>query len=176
VTKLVSIWAWLRSQMGGVNRQISAAISVGLARLRSRGERLEGASSWHFVNPRRLSPRQQVLFYYLAMVRRGGDRGVRRKSSQTPSEYSHSLVDALLGGAPNQDALAPGHQAADTHAGALNKEPIGDEIAVITDRFIEARYSTRQVSRQEASLAQRSWQRIRRVLRRPLEKERKTNE
>jgi hypothetical protein len=44
---------------------------------------------WSFVNLRRLSPREQIRFYYLALVRRAG---VVRQKHQTPLEFQAHLA------------------------------------------------------------------------------------
>ncbi len=51
-----------------------------------------------FINPRRLSPRQKVIFYYLAMVRRAREAGLPRQDDQTPYEYARSLTSSLEDG------------------------------------------------------------------------------
>jgi hypothetical protein len=72
------------------------------------------------------------------MVRRGGEQGVARKPSQTPAEYALTLENAL----PNA----------------------GEDIESITDAFVEARYSRRQVDSTKANLVKAIWDRIRRAL------------
>jgi hypothetical protein len=87
-----------------------------------------------------LTPRDRVQYFYLAMVRRGGQRGMPRKPSQTPREYAATLENQL----PEVD----------------------DEIHSLTDAFLEARYSRHDVTPEQASLVQRIWDRIKATLRR----------
>ena len=42
-----------------------------------------------------MDPRRQIYFYYLAMIRRGGEQGIPRQPSQTPSEYAAHLEKEL---------------------------------------------------------------------------------
>ncbi len=44
-----------------------------------------------FLRLGRLSPREQVRYYYLALVRRASERGVKRKAPDTPLEYIQDL-------------------------------------------------------------------------------------
>jgi hypothetical protein len=97
------------------------------------------------VLPRSLDPRRQIYFYYLAMIRRGGEQGIPRKPSQTPAEYAAHLEQEL------PDAR--------------------QDIDSITDAFIEARYSGREVDSQKANWVKEIWRRIRRALQgKPAEK------
>jgi hypothetical protein len=85
-----------------------------------------------------LDPRRQIYFYYLAMIRRGSEQGIPRQPSQTPAEYAARLEKEL------PDA--------------------SQDIDSITDAFIEARYSRREMNTQRASFVKEIWGRIRRAL------------
>ena len=74
---------------------------------------------WDYVNPRRLTPRQKVIFYYLALVRRAREAGLPRQENQTPYEYARSLAASL----------------AENQAG----------VDSMTEAFIEARYSRHDI-------------------------------
>jgi hypothetical protein len=73
------------------------------------------------------------------MVRRGGERGVPRNPSQTPSEYAAALEKAL----PSAE----------------------EDIESITRSFVEARYSRREVEARDVNVVKAAWERIRRALR-----------
>jgi Domain of unknown function (DUF4129) len=127
-------WDWLRR----VNRSVTDSVGAGLRRFRERQmERLEQAGG-RFVSLRRLSPRQKVLFYYLAMVRRSSEHGLPRRPYQTPNEYAQTLEQHL----PEVD----------------------DEVNSITGHFNEARYSRHEITTQHAGQVQQFWQRIRTAL------------
>lgn len=125
--------------MRGVNVRLGAAYHAGLKRLRINQRSLAEKSSPGFLRLRRLSPRQRVQFFYLAMVRRGGETGITRHASQTPYEYSH-LVQTQVSEA-DQDLEA------------------------MTDAFVEARYSRHEITLQQARLVQQYWERVKRALR-----------
>jgi hypothetical protein len=136
---LVRAMRWLRDQYCGLRKNAAAVIQVGLRRLRSLGGTPSTEGSWRFLNLRRLSPRQRVIFYYLALVRRGSEAGVPRQPSQTPYDYSRSL--------------------------ALDVPEVSDSVSEITDAFVDARYSRHDVATEQAERVKQYWERIRRALR-----------
>jgi hypothetical protein len=97
------------------------------------------SSDWSFINPRRLDPRQKIIFYYLALVRRANEAGLPRKDGQTPYEYAHTLTSSLEEGKDGVEAL--------------------------TESFVEARYSRHDIPLKEARRIESIWETIRRVLR-----------
>ena len=93
-----------------------------------------------FVNPRKLSPRQQVQFFYLAMLRRSGERGLPRRAAQTPYEYARTLKSQLL--------------------------DVDEDVTAMTDEFIEARYSRHEITPEKVGLVRRAWEHIKQALKR----------
>jgi hypothetical protein len=91
-----------------------------------------------FFSLRRLSPRQRVLFYYLAMLRRTSEHGLPRQSHQTPNEYAQTLEQQL----PEVD----------------------EDVNSITGYFNEARFSRHEITIQHAGQVQQFWRRIRDAL------------
>jgi hypothetical protein len=87
-----------------------------------------------------LNPRQKVLFFYLAMIRRGSESGVPRRPDQTPSEYSSILEEKVSDVSPEVDGL--------------------------TEAFSEARYSQHPVEEARAGQVKTYWERIRLKLKR----------
>jgi hypothetical protein len=133
-------WIWLRAWLLGVNQTMGAAVSAGLRRLRRPpGEKSLG-EVWRYVNIRRLTPRQRVMFFYLALVRRGREHGFGRRAEQTPFEYQETLQQVLTGAE--------------------------EDLAGLTDSFVEARYSLHPVTPAQAGRVQRWWETVRRRLRR----------
>jgi len=151
---------WLRGWLGGVNRQVAAAVVQGFQRLRMRLRGQAASHGWGFVNLRKLSPRQRVLFYYLAMVRRGGERGYTRQAGQTPYEYSQVLMEALQEEGRQEGQAEMGGEV----AGAPPAPAPVDEVSQLTGNFVEARYSLHTVTEGQASLVKRYWDKIRRAL------------
>lgn len=147
---LARFWGWLTGWLGGVQNAVSAAVDRRWERLRQARRNAQLPESRAFLSLRRLSPRQRVMFYYLAMVRRGGEAGLRRRPSQTPYDYSRDLSQGL---GENLQA-SPG----------LELE-LEQDIAALTEQFVEARYSLHPVTTQQVSLVHHCWERVRGVLR-----------
>lgn len=139
IAQLLAAWQWLWERMARANRKLQTAWQ----NRRQRGHPTAKPAAtvpWRFVNPGRLSARERVLFFYLAMVRRGGESGIHRQPGQTPYEYAQSLETAL----PENF----------------------DDVASLTDSFVEARYSRHTISPEQAGTVQTLWERIKRAFRR----------
>jgi hypothetical protein len=138
---LRQLWDVVRTWFRGVQEKTNLAFEEGRKRLRERfpaqpkTSRRRGLFAW-----RRLSARDQVRFFYLALVRRGQESGVPRKPSQTPLEYADHLRDAL----PESE----------------------DEITTLTQGFIEARYTQKTVDATLASTVKAVWRKLQTALRR----------
>ncbi len=143
---LAAGWRWLWSRLTGIDRQMRSAVYARWKQLISTTKESAEKSPWQLVNPRRLDPRRQILFFYLAMVRRGAEIGLKRQTSQTPSEYSQTLQASLPA---TVDEKADAYQ----------------DIEGLTDRFLEARYSRHDITLEEASNARRYWERLRSLFR-----------
>ena len=97
-----------------------------------------GSPGGRLLRLRSLDPRQRIYFFYLAMIRRSAEQGLDRKPSQTPAEYAAALERALPTATEDIDAM--------------------------TEAFIEARYSRRDVEPSRAESIKAAWARIRRAL------------
>ena len=133
---LRSLWNLLRR----VNQRLSVAVQNSLKRLRPKEVGGIGKSQRGFLSLRRLSPRQRIQFFYLALVRRGGEHGLPRQVSQTPYEYAQVLESQVA--------------------------EVNEDLDAMTGAFLEARYSKHEITTQRAGLVQRYWDRIKRALRR----------
>ena len=136
---LVQAWTWIKGRLSGFNQAVVAMVGAGVHRLRAFISRSSSQEAWNFVNLRRLSARQRVFFFYLALVRRGGEAGLARKPSQTPNEYAQFLDKSL--------------------------PEVSDSVDSMTESFMEARYSKHLIEPKQASLVQAYWERIRQALR-----------
>ncbi len=135
---LIFAWQWLRRNVNGTWDDLSRAIADGWQNIVSRleGKHILPRPGW--ISLRSLDPRQRIYFFYLAMVRRGDEHGLKRKPSQTPSEYAATLEKDL--------PLA------------------GEDIDSITKAFVEARYSRHEINSQDADTVKTIWGRIRQAL------------
>jgi hypothetical protein len=135
---VMSLWRRVRDWLGGLNQSIE---NMREARRKARQPVIRSApASRRWINPRKLSPRQQVQFYYLAMLRRGGESGYARKPTQTPYEYAHTLENQI--------------------------PEIDQDVDGLTEEFIEARYSRHDIPAEHVSVVRRYWERIKQALRR----------
>jgi hypothetical protein len=85
-----------------------------------------------------LSPRERILYYYLSILRRAERQGFPRQRAQTPHEY-----DATLG--PH---LPQARQ----------------EMDLLTQAFVEARYSQHVIEPGQARRVRVDWQRVKAAL------------
>jgi hypothetical protein len=129
-------WAALRRLWSRTAAAIGERLAGGLSLPWSR--RLWSGKSISLFRLGALSPRERVLYYYLSIVRRAGERGFPRRRSQTPYEY-----DVLL--EPNLP-----------HA--------QQDMASLTQAFVEARYSRREIEPGQAGQIQTYWQRVKAAL------------
>jgi hypothetical protein len=131
---LMRFWHWLGGGVSRFNANMARAI-----RLVTNRRRTTERARWDYVGLRRLSPRDQVRFYYLALVRRATEAGLPRRPAQTPLEYQNNL--------------------------SANLTAAHDDLELLTGAYMEARYSQHAVSRQTANLAHDLWERLKRALR-----------
>lgn len=142
LARLFRGWRWLWAQLRGAGRKLAAQVAETVRNLRMPGaaRQGQGRAPSGFVNVRRMSPRQQVVFFYLALLRRGSQQGYDRPASQTPYEYAGRLSGAL--------------------------PEVSEDVSSMTAEFVEARYSAHEITPTRVSLVRRSWEHIRAALRR----------
>jgi hypothetical protein len=136
--------AWLRrlaARLFGLSRRAASRARRGVQQqIRRLFSPERYRSPWRYVSLSSLSARQLILYFYLSIVRRAGERDIARRPWQTPYEYSTRLRSAL----PEREA----------------------DVAALTEAFVTARYSPQSVAPEKANLVKRSWRRIRHALRR----------
>jgi hypothetical protein len=142
---LVMAWQWLSRNVNQTGADLSRAITEGWQNLLARLEERRVLPAASLIRLRALDPRRQIYFFYLAMIRRGGEQGAPRKPSQTPSEYAVTLERTL--------------------------PDVREDIDSITDAFVQARYSRREFNSSDVAAARTIWGRIRRALQRRSKKE-----
>jgi hypothetical protein len=134
-----SFWQVVRNWFKGVNQGIAAAVDASMQRIRGfRASRLGRERRPGFLSLRKLTDRQRVFFYFLAMLRRGGERGWPRHSDQTPYEYARELSEQV--------------------------PEAKEEVTSLTMTFVEARYSRHEVTSQQVGIVRQSWERIKKAL------------
>ncbi len=136
---IARLWHSLSELFGGVKGRIVTVLEE-RRRSRSAAALRTRSPSQRWINLRRLAPREQVQFYYQALLRRSDERGLARRPSQTPYEYARDLQRHL--------------------------PEVEPDVTAITDEFIEARYSRHAITPEHVSLVRRCWTSIKRALKR----------
>ena len=154
-------WGWLRGlwRQGWLG-EIRQAAAAALRRLSRSSEALIGAAGVPGLRLRRLSARQRLIFYYLALLRRAGEQGLPRRPDETPLEYARRLEVALpekLETAAVVEADVP--QSAEGQAVALT-----EAVETLTGSFQEARYTIHAVEAEQVEEAQGAWGHLRKAL------------
>jgi len=135
---LFFVWQWLSNNVDKTRTTLSRALADAWQRIVSRPDEKRIFPRPGVLRLSALDPRRQIYFFYLAMIRRGSEQGVERKSSQTPSEYAANLESVL--------------------------PSVNEDVHSITEAFMEARYSPRKINSEEANLVKAAWKRVRRAL------------
>jgi Domain of unknown function (DUF4129) len=138
--RLLRLRLWWR----GRRSRIEHTVQQRVAALRVRRGRSRSGGSSSAIRPMRMGdllPRAQVRRLYLEALRWAGERGLQRPPHRTPLEFADDL-----------DANWP------------DAEP---DVQVLTQAFMEARYTARDIAPIEARRAQNAWQRLMATLRHP---------
>jgi hypothetical protein len=126
--RMASFWAWLKGLL--------ARPAALLQKLRSDQPKTQpqaggdASGLGNRADLRNMTARALVRYYYSLLLQRGAQSGVPRNPAQTPSEYAQML-----------DQQAP---------------DAAQDVNQLTETFVEARYSTHDVSEQQAA-AVREW-------------------
>jgi hypothetical protein len=139
VNLILNLWQQLWRRIWGLAQ---SGLEMMPKRIRfSRGEASTPAADgvWSWLGLRRLTPRAQIIRYYLNILERAQRRGYPRKTHQTPYEYEPDLGET----APN----------------------VQPEIKALTESFVQARYSQEAIAEEERKSVKQYWRQIRRELR-----------
>lgn len=147
------IFSWLKNLITGMNNTITQKIGQSIQRLRDWEYRNYQPKGYKFINPRKMEPKEQILFYYLSILKRMENKGWTRKPSQTPFEYSKILKELIAVDGDIQLDKDPLHP-------AENLENVKHDLTQLTDRFVEAKYSEHSVTLSESEDMRNHWQRL----------------
>ncbi|HVN55344.1 MAG TPA: DUF4129 domain-containing protein [Anaerolineaceae bacterium] len=125
---------WLLRWFHGAKARVEEGVSLGIQRiLHLRKEMAPRPTPGR--SPRSISdPRDQVLSAYLDLIHENKGSPLERKTVQTPREYQKTL-----------DHTIP---------------EVEEEIQLLTDAFIEARYTPHPITEKTSNLARLSWKQI----------------
>jgi hypothetical protein len=132
---LSKIWERLRHRVETIRLQMPIKFS------RPEGDTKSSPSKrrWRFMRVGGLSPRDQLRYFYLSTVRRASDRGVERKSAETPLEFSEDLKEQW--------------------------PAVEDEVEALTGAFLKARYSDAPITKDDIPGVKDKWKDVRRQIR-----------
>jgi hypothetical protein len=130
--------AALWRRLTGLAGAIGERIPRRLSLWRRKGKPAQGKAP-RFFRLGALSPRERTLYYYLSILRRAGQQGFLRKNSQTPYEYGAALEPHL--------------------------PQARQEMGLLTDDFVEARYSPHSIDREKEKEARARWKKVRAAVR-----------
>jgi hypothetical protein len=129
-------WAALRGRVGGWMAEVNARLPRDLLQ---RLLRRAPATPFNFFRLGAASPREQITYYYLSLLRRAREQGFARRPSQTPGEFQPRLNAELPEAQPDTEHM--------------------------TREFIEARYSPHPLDSEHARRVRAAWERVRAALR-----------
>ncbi|HWQ13686.1 MAG TPA: DUF4129 domain-containing protein [Roseiflexaceae bacterium] len=135
---LARLLGWLASLWGDASSWAGQVAQAAREMLRKAAD-APPRSPFRAIRLNALTPRELVRYFYRSTLRRASQRGVGRRSGQTPYEYEAALMRLLPEAEP--------------------------DIANLTEAFVLAQYTRRPVGAAEARQARGPWQRLRRALR-----------
>jgi len=137
VRALRRLWLALQGWLGGWGEILKERMPRGWPLLLRRQDR-PSREPFGFFRLGALSPRAQVIYYYLSVLRRAAEQGLPRRPAETPNEYRSTLEPKL-------------------------PEAQG-EFDELTYAFVEARYSQHAIEPEDAKHVRSSWQRVKEAL------------
>jgi hypothetical protein len=135
------ILAWLREFWSRLHGQVRSLQDTLLLLRESESldkEAQAGRPRWRFLRVSNLSPRDQLRYFYLSTIRRAGDKGVKREAADTPIEYVEDLKQSWPEAKDGLDNL--------------------------TQSFLMARYSDKEISVEDIPPVKGTWKEVRREL------------
>ncbi|MCP4537746.1 MAG: DUF4129 domain-containing protein, partial [Chloroflexi bacterium] len=133
-----TLWRWLKKWSARLGQSVGERLPRRLSRRLRRAA--PGVTIPRFLRLGGLPPREQVMQYYANILRRAREQGLGRGRGQTPYEYQATLEAGL--------------------------SQAREEIEGLTQAFVEARYSPREVEAEVVTGVRAYWARIKRALRR----------
>lgn len=93
---------------------------------------------WPWLNLRQVDSRRRILAYYLNILQRAEKAGTARRGHQTPYEYEPDLAQTI--------------------------PEANNQVQLLTEAFVQARYSQASFDPAQAAAVKRQWQQIKRAL------------
>jgi len=133
-----ALWRWLRSWAARLGRSVRERLPHGLSGTLPRDSSAL-TRPFRFFRLGGLAPRERVLYYYLSIVQRASQQGYPRQHHQTPREYQATLEPKL--------------------------SEVHEEMSTLTQAFLEARYSKREIVLEQERAVRAQWERVKAAVR-----------
>lgn len=137
---LMDRWTWFRRRWRAARRNIAQLLTADSTPM-TNNPAVQKKSRNRFLRVNSLSPRDQIRYFYLSIVKRANESGIKRGVNETPLEY----VNDLKSGWPDAE----------------------NDIEKLTNAFLEARYNTKPIDKVEVDPIKAGWKRLRNRLRNP---------
>lgn len=132
---------WLQTVWRGAGSQVQDWQQVVRARLQSKAkDEPSKQPPWRFIRLNALTPREQMRYFYLSIVKRAANKGVSRQDGETPLEFSQDLKESW--------------------------PEATEDIDVVTDAFLQARYGRSPIEKEELNPIKQHWRQLKSNLRR----------
>jgi hypothetical protein len=141
--RLSQLRFWWRSRRTRFSREVQTRVASLRARRVPRRSHQPRVAE-RALRPGELRPRERIRYLYLQAIRQAAERGLERPACRTPLEFASDL-----------DANWPDAES---------------DVQALTEAFVDARYTPRDIPAAEAQSAQTAWQRLMATLRRPAER------
>lgn len=127
----------LRSTWRGVSTQANQLQRAVRQRLQNnpQPEKPPTTPPWQFIRVNGLPPREQIKYFYLSTLQRADEKGIGRQENMTPAEFAAMLKEQF----PDAE----------------------EEVDVLTEAFMRARYTAQIIERDESNTIKARWKRMR---------------
>ncbi|VAW31880.1 Permease of the drug/metabolite transporter (DMT) superfamily [hydrothermal vent metagenome] len=132
---------WLQGAWRGAGKQVKVWQQAVRTRIQTKSEDAQSSQPpWRFIRLNALTPREQVRYFYLSIVRRAANKGVARQKGKTPLEFAQELKESW----PDAEG----------------------EVDALTNAFLHARYGRSPIKKEDVNPIKKHWQQLKSNLRR----------
>lgn len=137
---VMSLMVWFIKGVFGMSRHFIDSVNLTFSSFRDRISVSDRLIKSNYMSLRKLSPRERVIFYYMAFLRRTNEAGFSREPYVTPDVFRQTV-----------DSQLPTEASQETNT--------------LTEAFYIARYSNKHLDQGDVIPAVSAWRRLREILR-----------
>lgn len=131
---------WLQTVWRGAGSQVQDWQQAVRARLQSKAiDEPSKQPPWRFIRLNALTPREQMRYFYLSIVKRAANKGVSRQDGETPLEFAQNLKESWPEAA--------------------------EDVDIVTDAFLQARYGRSPIEKEALNPIKQHWRQLKSKLR-----------